>query len=116
MRNGQTTGSQNGSSRSPGRLQRLGGIISGFAYTYSRALQASRAEIIQAVDGSDAVDTVTLVNGHRGTDHAGSSTNRIQSDEYPDCEGVDRVFIAVTPEQLKTLAERVGAKVKIHRT
>jgi len=103
------------SSGPPGRLKRFGGIICGSAYVYSRALQASRAEIIQAVDGDDAVNTLVMVNGHRGTDHAGNSTNRIRSDEHPDCNGVDTVYIAVTPRQFQSLASRVGASVEIRR-
>lgn len=95
------------------RLKRRGGIISGFAVTYSRALRASRAEIIDAVDGSGAVTPLVLVNGHRGTDHAGASTNRIRSDAHPECNGVDRVFLAVTPEQFEVLAEAVGAEVRV---
>jgi hypothetical protein len=96
-----------------GRLKRRGGIISGFAVTYSRALRASRAEIIDAVDGGGAVDPLVLVNGNRGTDHAGGSTNRIRGDAHPDCDGVDRVFLAVTPEQFAALAEAVGAEVRV---
>ena len=113
MQNGSPVGSQNQSLGPPGRLKQLGGIICGSAYIYSRALRASRAEIIQAVDGDDAVDTLVTVNGHRGTDHAGDSTNRIRSDEHPDCSGVDTVYIAVTPGQLQSLAARVGATVRI---
>ena len=103
------------SSNSSSRLSRWGGIITGFARTYSRALQASRAEIIEAVDGDNGLDTVAFVNGHRGTDHAGDACNRIQSDAHPGCEGVDRVFIAVTPEQFEILAARVGATMRIER-
>lgn len=113
MKDGSRSGSKNRASGSPGRLKRWGGIITGFAQTYSRALQASRAEIIEAVDGDEALDTVALVNGHRGTDHAGASPNRIRSDAHPDCDGVDRVFIAVTPEQFDALASRVGATVTV---
>ncbi len=110
MQNGQTTGPQNHSSGPPGRLKRLGGIITGFADTYSKALRASRAEIIEAIEGEGPVSPLVLVNGHRGTDHAGASTNRIRSDDHPECAGVDKVFIAVTPEQFETLAAQVGAK------
>lgn len=106
-------GPTNCPSGSPGRLKRWGGIITGFAQTYSRALQASRAEIIEAVDGDASLDTVALVNGHRGTDHAGNAPNRIRSDVHPDHDGVDRVFIAVTPEQFDALASRVGATVTV---
>lgn len=95
------------------RLKRHGGIISGFAFTYSKALQASRAEIIDAVDGENAVDTIVLVNGNRGTDHAGDSTNRIRSDEHPEQNGCDRVYIATTPQQFEALAAAVGADVTV---
>ena len=100
-------------SSSPDRLLRRGGIISGFAVTYSRALRASRAEIIDAVDGSGAVEPLVLVNGRRGTDHAGASTNRIRSDAHPECDGVDRVFLATTLDQFEALAEAVGAEVRV---
>lgn len=105
--------SENQSISQTTRLKRRGGIITGFALTYSNALRASRAEIIDAVDGEDPVETLVMVNGHRGTDHAGSSTNRIQSDDHPTCEGVDRVFIATTPHQFERLAEAVGAEARV---
>ena len=113
MQEKSVTGSQNQSSGPPGRLKRWGGIICGSAYVYSQALQASRAEIIQAVDGQDAVDTLVMVNGHRGTDHAGASTNRVRSDEHPECTGTDTIYIAVTLRQFQTLAARVGATVNV---
>jgi len=116
MQNGSAFGPHNQSSGPPGRLNRFGGIICGSAYVYSQALKASRAEIIQAVDGDDAVDTLVMVNGHRGTDHTGDSTNRIRSDEHPDCTGADTVYIALTPRQFQALATRVGATVEIRRT
>ena len=115
MQDGSTLEPQSQSSGPPGRLKRPGGIICGSAYVYSQALRASRAEIIRAVDGDDAVDTLVTVNGHRGTDHAGDSTNRIRSNEHPDCNGVDTVYIAVTPGQFQSLAARVGATVEIRR-
>ena len=87
-----------------------GGIISGFAVTYSRVLRASRAEIIDAVEAAGPVEPLVLINGNRGTDHAGACTNRIRSDAHPECEGVDRVFLATTPEQFVALAEAVGAQ------
>lgn len=93
---------------------RFGGVITGFASTYSRALKASRAEIIDAVERE--MDPLVLVNGNRGTDHAGASTNRTHSPDHPDCEGVDRVFIAVTPTQFATLAAQVGAEVRVEQT
>ncbi len=111
MKNGSAFQSRS-SSNSP-RLKRRGGIISGFAVTFSRALQASRAEIIDAVEGDGAVEPLVLVNGNRGTDHAGGSTNRIRSDAPPDCEGVDRVFLATTLDQFEALAEAVGAEVRV---
>jgi len=101
------------STEEPPSLKQWGGIITGFACTYSRALNASRAEVIDAVDGSGRVDTVALVNGRRGTDYAGESTNRIRSSEHPGCDGVDRVFIAVTPAQFEALAKAVGAQVRV---
>ncbi|MBB4060158.1 hypothetical protein GGP80_000512 [Salinibacter ruber] len=67
------------------------------------------------MDGDDAVDTLVMVNGHRGTDHAGGSTNRTRSDAHPGCTGVDTVYIGVTPSQLRALADRVGATVTIRR-
>lgn len=94
-------------------LKRRGGIISGFAVTYSRVLRASRAEIIDAVEGPGPVEPLVLVNGHRGTDHAGASTNRIQSDAHPECCGIDRVFLATTPEQFEALTEAVGASRRV---
>ncbi|MEF8817319.1 MAG: hypothetical protein V5A58_11050 [Salinibacter sp.] len=106
-------GSRDSSSGPSSRLKRFGGIICGSAYVYSRALQASRAEVIRAVDGEDAVETLMVVNGHRGTDHAGHSTNRIRSDAHPECTGTDTIYIAVTPRQLQALVARVGARVEV---
>ena len=97
----------------PAALKRWGGIIAGFARTYSNALGASRAEVVDAVDGPEAVETLVLVNGHRGTDYPGEATNRTQSANHPAHEGVDRIFIATTPAQFEALAERVGAEVSI---
>ena len=97
----------------PAQLTRWGGIIVGDAQTYSSALKASRAEVVDAVDGADAVETLVLVNGHRGTDHAGEATNRTRSAAHPEHEGVDRIFIATTPAQFEALAERVGADVQV---
>ncbi len=104
---------QSRSSSNAPRLKRRGGIISGFAITYSRALWASRAEIIDAVEGDGPVDPLVLINGNRGTDHAGPSTNRIRSDAHPDCDGVDRVFLATTLDQFEALAGAVGAEVRV---
>lgn len=97
----------------PPALKRWGGIITGFACTYSKALNASRAAVIDAVDGTGHVDPLVLVNGHRGTDHAGESTNRVRAAKHSECDGVDRVFIAVTPSQFEALAEAVGAEVHV---
>jgi hypothetical protein len=68
MSNGSASSFQRSSLRER-RLKRRGGIISGGG-TFSRALRASRAEIIDAVGGG-AVGLLVLVNGNRGTDHAG---------------------------------------------
>ncbi len=97
----------------PASLTRWGGVIVGEARTYSHALNASRAEVVDAVDGPDAVETLVLVNGHRGTDHAGAATNRTRSAAHPDHDGVDRIVIATTPAQFEALAERVGADVQV---
>lgn len=101
------------SSLGTARLTRRGGLISGFAVAFSRALRASRAEIIDAVEGEGPVDPLVLVNGNRGTDHAGASTNRIRSHAHPEQGGVDRVFIATTPAQFEALAEAVGAEIRV---
>ena len=93
-----------------GRLKRYGGLITGFADTFAGAMEATRAEIIAAVDGDEPVETEIVVNGNRGTDNPGGSTNRIESEEH-DREAVDRVFICVTPEQLESLGDRLDARV-----
>jgi hypothetical protein len=82
------------------------------ASTFAKALQVSREAVVEAVDGPGAIDTFICLNGNRGTDEPGGSTNRIKSDRY-DRTGVDRVFIAVTEEQFETLASRVGAEVSV---
>ena len=112
MQNGSASPSRQSSLKQL-RLKRRGGIISGFAYTFSRALRASRAEIIDAVDGTGGVEPLVLVNGNRGTDHAGASTNRIRSEERPNCTGIDRVFLALTPRQFEALGEAVNADVRV---
>lgn len=95
------------------QLSRYGGYVTGFAETFAGALRASRAEIIDAVDGADPeVDTFMVINGNRGTDSPGGSTNRIQSEDH-DRDGVDRVFIGVTLDQFEQLGEVVGADVSI---
>ncbi|MFB6248261.1 MAG: hypothetical protein ABEL97_06805 [Salinibacter sp.] len=93
-------------------LRAYGGYYTGMASTFAGALQTSREAVIEAVDGPDAIDTFISLNGNRGTDEPGGSTNRIESEEY-DRTGVDRVFIAVTEEQFEALADRVGAEVSI---
>ncbi len=93
-------------------LRTYGGFYTGMASTFAGALGVSREAIIESVDGPDAIDTFISVNGNRGTDAPGGSTNRIRSDEH-DLDGVDRVFIAVTKEQFEALAERVGADASI---
>ena len=93
-----------------GTLRRYGGFITGFAETFAGALDATRAEIVDAVDGDEPVAAEIVINGNRGTDNPGGSTNRIGSEEH-DREGINRVFICVTPEQFEELGSRVGAAV-----
>ena len=93
-----------------GRLKRYGGLITGFADTFAGAMEATRAEIIAAVDGDEPVETEIVVNGNRGTDNPGGSTNRIESEEH-DREAVDRVFLALTTEQFEALGDRLDARV-----
>jgi hypothetical protein len=54
-----------------------------------------------------------VINGNRGTDHPGRSTNRIRSEEHPGRYGVDRVFIGVTLDQFERLGGEVGAEVRV---
>jgi hypothetical protein len=93
-------------------LRTYGGLYTGWASTFAGALEVSREAVVEAVDGSGAIDTFISLNGNRGTDAPGGSTNRIESDDH-DQTGVDRVFIAVTKEQFETLADRVGVEVNI---
>jgi len=93
-------------------LRTYGGFYTGMASTFAGALDVSREAVVKAVDGPNAIDTFISVNGNRGTDAPGGSTNRIRSNEH-DLDGVDRVFIAVTKEQFETLANRVGVEVNI---
>jgi hypothetical protein len=93
-------------------LRTYGGFYTGMASTFAGALRVSREAIVEAVDGPDPIDTFISLNGNRGTDAPGGSTNRIKSDEH-DLTGVDRVFIAVTEEQFERLASRVGAEVRL---
>ncbi|MCS4136913.1 hypothetical protein GGQ13_000317 [Salinibacter ruber] len=82
------------------------------ADTFARALRVERADVIEAVDGNEPLDTFSVINGNRGTDNPARSTNRIKSDEH-DRDGVDKVFIAVTEDQFECLGERVGADVSV---
>lgn len=93
-------------------LRAYGGYYTGMASTFAGALDVSREAVVDAVDGSDPIDTFISLNGNRGTDQPGGSTNRIKSDRH-DRTGVDRVFIAVTKEQFEALAERVGADINV---
>ncbi len=93
-------------------LRTYGGFYTGMASTFAGALRVSREAVVEAVDGPDPIDTFISLNGNRGTDDPGGSTNRIKSDEH-DLTGVDRIFIAVTEEQFEALAERVGADVNL---
>jgi hypothetical protein len=96
-----------------GRLKRYAGYLTGFAETFAGALNATRTEIIDLVDGEKPqVETEMVVNGNRGTDAPGGSTNRIKSDDY-DREGVDRVFICTRLGQFEALASAVGAEVSV---
>jgi len=95
-----------------GRLKRYAGYITGYAETFAGALDTSREAILDAVDGPDPVETFMLVDGRRGTDNPGGSTNRIRSKEH-DREGVDHVFVGCTLSQFETLAHRVGATVSV---
>jgi hypothetical protein len=94
------------------RLNSYGGLITGFADTFARALRVERADVIDAVDRDDPVGVFTVINGNRGTDNPARSTNRIKSDEH-DRDGVDKVFIAVTSDQFERLGKRLGAEVSV---
>ncbi|WP_263792139.1 hypothetical protein [Salinibacter sp.] len=96
-----------------GQLRRYGGIVTGFAETFAAGLQVSRAEVIDAVDGDEPIETFMVINGNRGTDHPGRSINRIRSEEHPDRYGVDRVFVGVTLDQFERLGGEVGAEVRV---
>lgn len=95
------------------RLHRYGGYITGLATTFSAALKVPRAEIVRAVDGDEPVESEIVVNGNRGTDNPGGSTNRIRSEDH-DRDGVDAVFVALTADQFERLAEAVGADVSVN--
>jgi hypothetical protein len=93
-------------------LRSYGGYLTGFADVFAGALEVSREAILDAVDGADPIDTFMLVDGRRGSDNPGGSTNRIRSDEH-DREGVNRIFIGLTKEQFQRLANVVGAEVEV---
>lgn len=95
------------------RLNSYGGLITGFADTFAGALDVGRSDVIEAVDGPDPVGVFTVINGNRGTDNPARSTNRTRSEDYPDRDGVDKVFIAVTSDQFERLGQRVGADVSV---
>jgi hypothetical protein len=95
-----------------GSLRAYGGLLTGWASTFAGALEVSRGAVVEAVDGPSAIDTFIALNGNRGTDAPGGSTNQIRSEEH-DQGGVDKVFIAVTEDQFEALAERVGAEVSV---
>lgn len=93
-------------------LRSYGGYLTGMAETFAGALEVSREAILDAVDGSDPIDTFMIVNGNRGSDNPGGSTNRIKSDDH-DRDGVDRVFVGLTKEQFEALGDSVGAEVSV---
>jgi hypothetical protein len=95
-----------------GRLKRYAGYVTGYAETFAGALNVERRAIVEAVDGDEPVETEIAINGNRGTDNPGGSTNRIRSDDH-DREGVDRVFVALTIDQFRTLADMGGAAVSV---
>ncbi|MCS4194360.1 hypothetical protein GGP50_002586 [Salinibacter ruber] len=122
-----------------GSLRTYGDLQAGWASTFAGALEVSREAIIEAVGGPDATETFICLGGKRssggnrtsggnrssgGSQPADSSdktldrtpggpsgrgSNRTEPEER-DLASADRVFIAVTEEQFKTLAERVGAE------
>jgi hypothetical protein len=79
------------------RLREHGGIISGFASTWAGALDVGRTAVLDAVSGP--AETFLVVDGRKGTSNPDGATNRIRSDAYPERDGVDRVYIAVTRAQ-----------------
>jgi hypothetical protein len=93
-----------------GRLKRYAGYVTGYAETFAGALNVGHEAIIEAA--SD-IETFMYIDGRRGTDNPGGSTNRTRSEDYPDREGVDKVFIALTLEQFERLGDEVGAAVEV---
>lgn len=93
-------------------LRGYGGYLTGYAETFAAALKVSRDEVIEAVDGSDAMETFMVVNGNRGTDAPGGSTNRIESEDH-DRTGVDKVFVGLTKDQFEQLGDRLGVDVSV---
>jgi hypothetical protein len=93
-----------------GRLKRYAGYITGYAETFAGALNVGREAIIGA---AQEVETFMYIDGRRGTDNPGGSTNRTRSEDYPDREGVDKVFIGLTLEQFERLGDEVGAAVEV---
>jgi len=92
-----------------GRLKRYGGLVTGMAETFAGAFEVSRAAILDAVDGP--VSTFIHIDGRKGTANPGGSTNRIQSNDYPERDGTDRIFLALTTEQFEQLGTTLGAAV-----
>ena len=92
-----------------GTLKRYGGLVTGFARTFAGALDVDRETVVEAVDGP--VETFIHIDGNRGTDNPGGSTNRIESDDYPERTGTDRIFLAFTVDQFEALGEAIGADV-----
>lgn len=92
-----------------GRLKRYGGLVTGMAKTFAGALEVSRAAILDAVNGP--IDPFIYIDGREGTANPGGSTNRIESDDYPERDGTDRIFLALRTDQLEQLGDTVGADV-----
>ena len=92
-------------------LKRYAGILSGYARTFAGALNVERAAILTAITGE--VSPFIHIDGREGTENPGGSENRIQSDDYPERTGVDRVFLALTTDQFRELGDAVGADVTV---
>ena len=90
-----------------GTLRRYGGLVTGMARTFGKALEVDRSAILDAVE---RVSTFIHIDGREGTENPGARTNRIESEEH-DREGVDRIFIALTTDQFEALGEALGADV-----
>ncbi|MCS3648288.1 hypothetical protein GGP63_002890 [Salinibacter ruber] len=119
-----------------GSLRTYGDLQAGWASTFAGALEVSREAIIEAVGGPDGTEMFICLGGKRssgGRRSSGGSQPADPSDKTPDrtpggpsgrgssrtepeerdLASADRVFIAVTEEQFKTLAERVGAETNV---